>query len=222
VLGGEQRQAVRRRFAGHPVHVAPAAQRLEDALQEVDEPLPAGVDHVAASQHLELARRLGERRARGHQAAVHHLGEVVLVRASAELVRPRLEHREDGAFARVLQGGVRRLHAAPGRVGELRAVDLPAATHGRREAVQELREDRPRVAVRAVERAVGGHARRGADSLGRGAAEPRGRRLERGRQIGAGVGVAHREHVDAVQNLLLAHDGEGAGAHDTGEHGAVE
>ena len=161
----------------------------------------------------------GERLAGGHEAAAHHLGQVLLVVAgtAAQLVRPGAEHGEDRALARLLQGRVRRLRARLRRVGELRPVDAAQALHGAGEPVQELGEDRAGVAAGAVEGAVGGDAGGGAHAVGSVAPEPGRRRLERRRQVGARVGVAHREDVDAVQGLLLAHDGERAGAHDARE-----
>ena len=103
-----------------------------------------------------------------------------------------------------------------------RPVHVLAPLHAAGEAVQELGEDRAGVAARAVEGAVGGGARQRADTDGRGAPEARGRCPEGRREVGPGVGVAHREHVHAVQCLLLAHDGEGPGADHAREHRTVE
>ena len=88
--------------------------------------------------------------------------------------------------------------------------------------MEELGEDRPGVAAGAVEGAVGGDAGGDADGVGSRAPEPGRRRLERRRQVGARVGVAHREDVDAVQRLLLAHHGERARAHDARERLAAQ
>ena len=85
----------------------------------------------------------------------------------AELVRPGAQHREDRALARLLQGRVGGLGALPGRGRELRAGRRAGEPlHRRGQAVQELREDRPGVAARAVESAVGGDAGRVADAVG--------------------------------------------------------
>ena len=118
---------------GHPGGLV-AGERVDQALEEEHEPLPAGVHDVAAGQDLELARRGGERLARRHEAAVQQLRQVLVVRAPAELVRPGAQHREDGALARVLQGRVRRLRAAHGGGGELRPVHAGAAAPWRRRA----------------------------------------------------------------------------------------
>ena len=199
-----------------------AAQRVNETLQKVDEALTSGVDDVAAGEHLELARRGGKGLARRHQPAVHELGQILVVRTPAELVRPRAQHREDGALARILQGGIRGLGAAHRRGRELQAVGLAEPFHRRGEAVQKLGEDRPGVAAGAVEGAVGGCPGGVADGVGSLAPQPRGRRPQRRRQVGAGVRVTDREDVDAVQALLLAHHGERARAHHAREHGPTQ
>ena len=155
----------------------------------------------------------------GHEAVAQQLRQVVLVVAGApaELVAPGLQDAEDRALSRLLEGRVRGLRARQRRVGELRPVGAAQALHGGGEPVQELGEDSPGIAAGTVEGAVGGDA--GGDPYGVGSLvpEPGGRGPERRRQIGARVGVPHREDVDAVQGLLLAHDGERAGAHDARE-----
>ena len=101
-------------------------------------------------------------------------------------------------------------------------VDLAQPLHGGGEPVEELGEDRPGVAAGSVQGAVGGDAGGVAHRVGSCAPEPGRRRLERRRQVGARVRVAHREDVDAVQRLLLAHHRERARAHDAREHLSAE
>ena len=190
--------------------------------RKIDEPLPARVHHVAAGEDLELARRGGESLPRRHQTAVQQFREVLLLRAAAELARPGAQHREDGALTGVLQSRVGRLRATDGGGRELRPVDLAQPLHRGGEPVEELGEDRPGIATGSVQGAVGGDARGVTHGVGSGAPEPGRRRLERRRQVGARVRVAHREDVDAVQLLLLAHDRERARAHRAREHLSAE
>ena len=101
--------------------------------------------------------------------------------------------------------------------GELGGAECHGAADRRRQAVQELGDDGARVAAGAVQGGVRRHPRGGAHLLGRVVAQPGGGRAQRGRQIEAGVGVAHREDVDAVERLLLARHCQRAGTHDLGE-----
>ena len=90
------------------------------------------------------------------------------------------------------------------------------------QTVQELGEDRARIAAGAVESGVGGETGGVADAARRPAAELGRRRPQRRRQVGAGVGVGHREDVDAVERLAVAHHGQRTRLQGMREAGAVE
>ena len=221
VRAEERRHPAGRRLDRRPARAA-ALQGVSEALEEVHEALAARVHHVVGGQYFELVLGVGERAAGGHEAGVHHRRELLFVGAPRELPRPGAQHREDGALARLLEGEPGGVRALPGGRRELRPVDALVRRHGAGQPVKELGEDRPRVAARALQGAVGGSTCRLADAAARGGAGARGGGLQRRRQVGTGVGVAHREDVDAVERLLLPHHVQRAGAEDPREAGAVE
>ncbi len=88
--------------------------------------------------------------------------------------------------------------------------------------MQELRQYGAGVAPGAVQSTVGRHLGGDADFPGLDAPETGRGCLERRRQIGARVGVAHREHIDLVQPLLSTSDGQSTASQHARERRAVE
>ena len=99
------------------------------------------------------------------------------------------------------------------------------ARPGRRavaDAEQELREDRARVAARAVERGIRDAGQQLARMrLGPGA-QRHEHRLQRQREVRAGVAVRHGKHVDLVDHFLARDQAVNAGAQRRGELDAAE
>ena len=213
VRRGERRRFGEREPGAAPIGESPIAEELGDALEEVDETLRARVDDVVAGQHRELPRRVGEGNARRLERAAQQLAEIrhaagVLIDAGA----PLPEHREDRALDRALKGLLRRLDPPSHRDGEVPGGDHDLGADRLGETVEELREDRARVAARAVERRVGGDASGLSDGDSGRHGQRRGGGPQGGGEVGAGVGVRNREDVDAVERLLLAYDRQRAGA----------
>ena len=193
-------------------------QELRDALEEVDEPLPPGVDDVTARQHLQLARRVGERFAGAGEPVQQQLLELGAVRRMlTQRAGPCAQDGEDGALPRIGEGGVGGFGAAMGGGGELGGSEGYGAADRRRQAVQELGDDGSRVATGAVQGGVRRHPRGGAHLLGRVVAQPGCGGTKRSCKVETGVGVAHREDVDAVERLLLARHCQRAGTHHLGK-----
>ncbi len=149
----------RRRAAGRFILRA-AFEVVGDALDEFDETLRAGVDHVRLAQHFELERGLLERRAGCRDAVTQDRAEVLepVLARFLHGVREGREHREDRALARFAEAVAGVLGAAAHAFRKIGRVDPGEVAHAIAEAEEELREDRAGIAARAIERRVG-HAR---------------------------------------------------------------
>ena len=181
-----------------------AFEVVGDTLDQFDEALRAGIDHVRLAQHLELKRGLRERRAGGRDAVAQDRTEVVhpvLARALHGLRECR-EHRQDRALARLAQTVAGILGPATHARGKVSRVDPGEVTHAIAQAEEELRQDRAGIAACAVERGVS-HARERLAGVAVGRlAQGTEHGVHREREVGAGVAVGHREHVDLVQVFL--------------------
>jgi len=126
-----------------------------------------------------------------------------LAREAGRFLGVVVQHREDRAVPRFRDRLARVLRARLHRLGIVARGQLAQLRDAVAEAREELREDRARVAARAVERRVRRarqHAPGVVDRTGLQRAE---HRAHGQREVGAGVAVRHREHVDLVEVLAL-------------------
>ncbi len=191
------------------------ADGAEQALEQHDEPLAAGVDDPRPPQHLQLVGRARERLVPGLDGAAHHVGEVAaLVESRARALRGRSSDGEHGALDGAADRGVRLVRRPGERVADgLRAAVLLLA-QDLRPAAQQLAEDHPGVAPRTEQRTRGeGVGHLGQPGVVRQALDRRGGGLDGEVEVGAGVAVRHREDVEPVDLVaLLAELGEGVAA----------
>ena len=132
------------------------------------------------------------------------------------------DDREDRAFTGIGERLARIGRSRRQRVGELHGRQRGPGRRAVADAVQELREDRARVAARAVERGVRDARQQLAGvRLGPGAQRSQ-HRLQREREIRARVAVRHGKHVDLVDHFLAGDQAVDAGAQRPGEFDAAE
>ncbi|MGB5104213.1 MAG: hypothetical protein WBO04_12985 [Steroidobacteraceae bacterium] len=181
--------------------------------------LGAGVHDVGLAQHLELQRRALERGLRGVHAALQQRTKIprAFPAHGLDLAREIGEHGQDRAFARVRQAFARVGGPAVHPVGEIVGAQVAQVPEPVAHAEEELRQDCARVAAGSVECGVGHARERLAGMPVRPALQRAEHRVHGEREVGPGVAVGHREHVDLVQVLLA-----GEQAHDARLEGAIE
>ncbi len=173
---------------------------LEHALEDDLQPETAGVDHARVAKDLQLAWGLEHRGARPRRRSGNHAcrGGVGSRRGDGGGPAGFSRDREDRALGRPVDrtvSGVGRLFE---RGRQLLGLQRCPSLHRAGEAAKDLREDHARVAARAHEASV---RREASDRVG--LLDVFDRRLERQQHVGAGVAVGHREHVEAVDLLLV-------------------
>jgi hypothetical protein len=147
------------------------------------------------------------------QAAPEQFAEVVdLAGLLFEGGRPSPQHRQDRSLDRLGECLLRRIGAPPNSRGKLSGRDTHPGPDRIRHAVQELREDRARVAACPFKGRVGSRSSRLSYREFGGSRQRRCGGTQCRREVRPRVGVRHRKDVDAVQRLLLACHCQSTGA----------
>ena len=177
-------------------------------VQQYQQPPTTGVHHPRLGQHVELTGGAIQRDARRSGGGGNHIGDLRRGMCLGGFRRCALfcgfrrggQHRDDGSRYRLPHRLDDQRLGATQRHREGRSVDLGETTLGRDigETTQDLRQDHPRVPASAPQRAVGEQARQAHQvqvvaALG---ACDRGSHGEQ--HVGAGIGVGHREDIEAV------------------------
>ena len=191
-------------IAGIGLGVAATRDVVGKTARELDESLRARVDHVGLAQRLELLRSARERVLRRSATARSSTGPnaVAPFAAACAALREIGQYREDRALARLGQTFARVSGAADRTFGQVSRGQSRKVAQLVAEPQQELREDRARVAARAVERGIRDPGERVAGMRIRRALQDTEHRAHRDREIGARVAVRNREYVDLVEMLL--------------------
>ena len=190
-----------------------AVHEFANTFEQVDETLRAGIDHAGLLQQGHLLRRARQRAARLHQRAGESAARIVAQpgRGFLHRIGEAVDHAQDGAFDRMGEGAAGAVGAVTHRRGQgLRVQDrLRAGVFGH--AVQELREDRPGIAARAVDGVVADPFQQLADV----AAAPAQRAVQHAAQgegeIVAGIAVGHRKDIDFIEPVAGGDDPACAG-----------
>ncbi len=205
---------VRRAQVRAQAHGARAAvDEFGDAFEQIDESLRAGIDHAGLLQQGHLLRRARQRAARLHQRAGEAAARIVAQpgRGFLHRIGEAVDHAQDGAFDRMGEGAAGAVGAMTHRRGQGLRVQcrLRAGVFGH--AMQELREDRPGVAARAVDGVVADPLEQLADVP----AAPAQRAVQHAAQgegeVVAGVSIGHREDIDFIEAVAGGDDPARAG-----------
>ena len=223
-MGGGEWRLLRQRHSGAtPVCGPPIPEEGGDPLEEVDESLRPRVHDTVPGENRELFGSVGQGLARAVQAAAEQLAEIVdLAGLFVEGGRPGTQHRQDRSLDGLGESQLRGLGASTNGGDELPCRDGYFRPDRVRHSMEELRQNRPGVAARAVQ----GSVRRCPGGLPHGKLVGRGQRrcgrAQRGCEVRPRVGVRHRKDVDPVQSLLLPCHRQGPGAERAGEARAGE
>jgi hypothetical protein len=182
------------------------ADEMDDALEEIDEPLGPGIDDAGPGEHGELLGSFLERSPGRFQGPGQKLGVIMgPVALRVYGIGPVPDEGDHGPLDRDQDGpggiGDRLLDG----FGEMRGGDPALVAELAADAVDVLGEDEAGVAAGAMKSGLGDGSQ--GPFHGPGGDRPAGDGLHGRGQVGARVGVGDGEDVDLVEIVLVLDDG---------------
>ena len=200
-------------FRRHPQGATAAIDEVLNAFQEIDKSGGASVDHAGGAQYRQLVGRIRQRLASAHKSLPEEYREVADagLDLTAQFTGVIGDDAEHGAFARI---GQTRACSAGGTgcgSGQFARASLAAAAQALRKPLKKLRQDRAGVAARTIDGLARHAPEHGPDIRATQPAYGLQYRQHGEREVGPGIAIGHRKHVDAVQVVAFGQHAAGAG-----------
>ena len=217
------RRRCRRRRPGSFSRGLFAGERAVHALQNKEKPFAAAVHLARLRQDGEQFGRVGHGFIGRAHGAGHDEPQIILQgRGALGGGRGFPHHRQDGALDGPVDAFVGDATAFSQGRREHRAGDRRLVVQAAREPAQDLGQDHPGIAPGAHQRAVGGRLRHCPRRMEVIVGDLPAGRLHRQQHIGARVPIGHGEHVERVDDLVMAVKPRQTGIEQVAQRGGVE